>query len=100
MRIPFGVGIVAMLLMAAEVQGALPVTKIASGCEANQSYFLTSDGRLWGTGVSIYSQTGLELPIDTYFNRPEQILMTNVTAVASGGSGFNYMLAQTDCPQA
>lgn len=88
-----------MLFIAAKLQGAVPVTKIASGCEANQSYVVTADGLLWGMGVSYFSQNGLELPIGYYnFNRPEQILLTNVTAVAGGGAfnseltGFVYML--------
>jgi alpha-tubulin suppressor-like RCC1 family protein len=81
--------------MAARVQSAVPVMKIAAGCQADQSYFLTADGRLWGMGfgeVSSFSDIGLELPPDEYFlNRPEPILVTNVTAM-SAGNGFNYML--------
>jgi alpha-tubulin suppressor-like RCC1 family protein len=74
------------------VPGAVPVTKIASGCEADQSYFLTADGRLWETGEANFSQIGLELPFGSIpFNRPQQILVTNVTSMV-GGSEFNYML--------
>ena len=92
-----GTGIVVALLWAGRVQATLPVTKIASGCRASQSYFLTADGRVWGMGtgdVLRFSDIGLDLPVadDGYsLSRPEQILVTNVTAVA-GGNGFNYML--------
>jgi alpha-tubulin suppressor-like RCC1 family protein len=84
-----------MLLYTWEVQATLPVTKIASGSWADQSYFLTADGRLWGMGtgeVIRFSDIGLDLSVDdSPLNRPEQILVTNVTEMA-GGIRFNYML--------
>ena len=38
------IGAVLMPLMATYVQGAVPVIKMAAGCQADQSYFLTADG--------------------------------------------------------
>ena len=92
MKTIFIIGTMLTLLIPANVQGAVPAIRIASGCQADQSYFLTADGRLWGMGITGFSEISPELPIDYYnFRRPEQILVTNVVAVA-GGFEFGYML--------
>ena len=51
MKVFLRIGMLIMLLSTVAVEAALPVAKIASGCQADQSYFLTADGRLWGMGT-------------------------------------------------
>ena len=65
------------------------VTAIAAGWE--HSLFLKSDGSLWAMGHNEYGQLGdgTSLPYyDPYFgtNQPEQIVASNVTAIAGGAA--------------
>jgi alpha-tubulin suppressor-like RCC1 family protein len=64
------------------------VTKIAAGSDF--SLFLKSDGSLWGMGDNSWGQLGdgnLN-PFDefAYTNLPEEIVASNVTAIAAGGA--------------
>ena len=47
------------------------------------SLFLKSDGSLWAMGYNTYGQLGDGTYSRT--NRPEQIVASNVTAIAAGG---------------
>ncbi len=76
-------------LLQAVTSRAQPVTKIAAG--AYHSLFLKSDGSLWAMGNNRYGQLGdgtYGVPPYNGTNRPEQIVASNVTAIAAG-----------DCPQ-
>jgi len=62
------------------------VTAIAAG--GGHSLFLKSDGSLWAMGVDFYGQLGdgtfsTDAPFGT--SQPEQIVASNVTAIAAGG---------------
>src|SRR5208282_749516 len=64
---------------------AQPVTKVAGG--SFHSLFLKSDGSLWAMGYNYYGQLGDRTYGFPPFNStimPEQIVATNVTAVAAG----------------
>jgi alpha-tubulin suppressor-like RCC1 family protein len=64
---------------------AQPVTKVAGG--SFHSLFLKSDGSLWAMGYNYYGQLGdgtYGFPPFNSTNLPEQIVATNVTAVAAG----------------
>jgi alpha-tubulin suppressor-like RCC1 family protein len=61
--------------------GAQPVTKVAAG--DFHSLFLKSDGSLWAMGDNEYGQLGYGSYIN--INQPEQIVASNVTAMAGGG---------------
>jgi alpha-tubulin suppressor-like RCC1 family protein len=63
--------------------GAQIVTTIATGSGADQNLFLKSDGTLWAMGNNGYGQLGDGTSGD-YTNRPEQIALGNVTAIAEG----------------
>ena len=68
------------------------VTAIAAGHDF--SLFLKSDGSLWGMGESWYGQLGdgngsIGSKVDCNTNRPEQIVSSNVMAIAAG---WNYSL--------
>jgi alpha-tubulin suppressor-like RCC1 family protein len=71
-----------LLLHSLTGQAALTVTNIAPGFFASHSLFLKSDGSLWAMGQN----GGGELGNGTYnqTNRPEQIIASNVTAIAAG----------------
>ncbi len=58
------------------------VTAIATGPGAAHSLFLRSDGSLWAMGYNEQGQLGDGTYIST--NRPEQIVASNVTAIAAG----------------
>jgi alpha-tubulin suppressor-like RCC1 family protein len=58
------------------------VTAIAGGGAANTSLFLRSDGSLWGMGFNESGQLGDGTYSNTNF--PEQIVASNVTAIATG----------------
>ena len=60
------------------------VTAIAAG--ANHSLFVKSDGSLWAMGSNVYGQLGdgTQFTLSQFTNRPEQIVASNVTAVAAG----------------
>jgi alpha-tubulin suppressor-like RCC1 family protein len=78
------------LLCAAMLQavssGAQPVTSVATGYQ--HSLFLKSDGSLWAMGcnANLAGSGGGQLGDGTYnnTNRPEQIVVSNVTAIAAG----------------
>jgi alpha-tubulin suppressor-like RCC1 family protein len=63
------------------------VTAIAGG--GNHSLFLKEDGSLWAMGSMLYGQVGNGKSRDAGLNRPEQIMASNVTAIAAG---FDYSL--------
>jgi hypothetical protein len=60
------------------------VTAIAAGL--NHSLFLKSDGSLWAMGDNSYGQLGDGITDNNNYetNRPEQIVASNVTAIAAG----------------
>jgi alpha-tubulin suppressor-like RCC1 family protein len=64
------------------------VTAIAAGLY--HSLFLKNDGSLWAMGYNRYGQLGdgvYSINIPVYgTNRPEQIVASNVTAIAAGGN--------------
>jgi alpha-tubulin suppressor-like RCC1 family protein len=74
--------LVLQLLLALSSQAALTVTNIAQGCEAYHSLFLKADGSLWAMGFNQYGQLGDGTFNNT--NKPEEIVGSNVTAVAAG----------------
>jgi alpha-tubulin suppressor-like RCC1 family protein len=72
-------------LLPAVVGGAKPVIKIAAG--DMHSLFLKNDGSLWAMGDNYQGQLGdgtygTSFPFGTNF--PEQIVASNVTAIAAG----------------
>jgi len=73
-------GFVLLLWQATAIQAATTVTNVVGG--GYWSFFLKSDGSLWGMG----SNNDGELGDGTYnnTNRPEQINATNVVAMAAG----------------
>ncbi len=62
------------------------VTAIAAGYY--HSLFLKSDGSLWAMGYNVYGQLGDGTTDSGHYktNRPEQIVASNVTAIAAGYS--------------
>jgi len=71
------------------------VTAIAAG--SCHSLFLKSDGSLWGMGYNYQGQLGdgnfmTKAPYGT--DRPEQIVASNVTAIAAGG--FHSLFLKSD----
>jgi alpha-tubulin suppressor-like RCC1 family protein len=68
-------------MLQAVTSGAQPVTEIVAGTA--HSLFLKSDGSLWAMGYNKYGQLGDGTFNNT--NRPEQIVASNVTAIAGGG---------------
>jgi alpha-tubulin suppressor-like RCC1 family protein len=75
------------LFLSAFTSHALTVTNIATGCEAEHSLFLTSDGSLWAMGFNNFGQLGDgQAGNGTYnqTNSPEQIVSSDVTAIAAG----------------
>jgi alpha-tubulin suppressor-like RCC1 family protein len=87
------------LLCAAMLQaltsGAQPVTQVAAGYEF--SLFLKSDGSLWAMGSNLYGQLGDGAIFgnpDVNTNSPEQIVASNVTAIATGE--FHSLFLKSD----
>jgi alpha-tubulin suppressor-like RCC1 family protein len=83
------------VLLQATTSGAQPVTKISGG--GGHSLFLKSDGSLWGMGRNFDGELG----DGTYgyypffgTNRPEQLIVSNVTAIAAGG--LHSLFLQSD----
>jgi len=75
--------LLAFLLPVFAISAATVVTNLALGNWANHSLFLKSDGSLWGTGANGSGELGL--PSDGWgFNRPQQIVASNVMAMACG----------------
>ena len=62
---------------------AITVTRISAG--EDQSFFIKSDGSLWGMGLNQDGQLG-DGTSNSITNFPEQIVATNVTAVSGGGA--------------
>jgi alpha-tubulin suppressor-like RCC1 family protein len=81
--------LIPLLLHALTSHATMIVTNIAAGCEANHSLFLKSDGSLWAMGENQYGQLGDGTFNNT--NRPEQIVSSNVIAIA-GGSGHSLFV--------
>jgi len=84
------IGWIALFFLALTAQGAVTVTRIAQGNCAAHALFIMSDGSLWGMGNHSCGQLGDGQP-DTLTwwmylctNKPEQIVASNVVAVASG----------------
>ena len=78
-------GLVLLLLQTAGVHATTTVTNIAAGFF--HSLFLKSDGSLWAMGRNDSGQLG-----DGTFNgtnRPEQIVSSDIIAVAGGGYGYS-----------
>ena len=66
----------------------MTVTNIAAGGGGDYSLFIESDGSLWAMGFNVYGQLGDgTLGNTSYYgtNRPEQIVASNVVAIAGGG---------------
>jgi alpha-tubulin suppressor-like RCC1 family protein len=80
-RNPIQIWLLCAAMLQAVTGAAQPVTKIAAG--GAHSLFLKSDGSLWAMG---YNRDG-RLGDGTYnnTNQPEQIVASNVTAIAAGG---------------
>jgi alpha-tubulin suppressor-like RCC1 family protein len=74
-------GVPILLLLAVSIQAATTVTNIAAG--DSHSLFIKSDGSLWAMGNNYSGQLGDGTFNNT--NRPEEIISSNVIAVASGG---------------
>lgn len=75
--------LILLLLHALTAQAALTATNVAQGCEAEHSLFIKSDGSLWAMGDNQYGELGDGTTNNINF--PEQIVASNVTAVAAGG---------------
>jgi alpha-tubulin suppressor-like RCC1 family protein len=74
--------VMAFLLQAFWVRPTTVITNIASSSGANQSLFVRSNGSLWGLGASGYGQ--LASTNGVVLNRPEEIMVSNVVAMACG----------------
>jgi len=70
-----------VLMLQALTSGAQPVTKIAAGY--HDSLFLKGDGSLWGMGLSLQGELGVNSGA-TLVLYPEQIVSSNVMAIAAG----------------
>jgi alpha-tubulin suppressor-like RCC1 family protein len=80
----FPIWLLCTAMMLAITSGAQPVTKIVT--KGLHSLFLKSDGTLWAMGDDHNGQLGDGTTDNGSFhtNRPEQIVTTNVTAIAGG----------------
>jgi alpha-tubulin suppressor-like RCC1 family protein len=85
-------GLIPLLLPALIGQAAITVTNIAPGCMAEHSLFLKSDGSLWAMGDNQYGELGDGTTSNSIV--PEQIVASNVTAIAAGG--FYSLLVKSD----
>jgi alpha-tubulin suppressor-like RCC1 family protein len=75
------------VLLQALTSGAQPVTKVVGA--GYFSLFLKNDGSLWAMGDNIVGQLGDGTGgPNVYTNWPEQIVASNVTAIAAGGFDF------------
>ena len=75
-----------LLLHAVITSGAVVATNIALGSSATHSLFIKSDGTVWGMGGPEYIGLGYQ---DVVTNIPQEIPITNVTAMALG---YEYSL--------
>ena len=80
-RNPIQIWLLCAAMLQAVTGAAQPVTKIAAG--GAHSLFLKSDGSLWAMGYNRDGQLGDGTYNNT--NQPEQIVASNVTAIAAGG---------------
>jgi alpha-tubulin suppressor-like RCC1 family protein len=70
-------------LLQAATSEAQPVSQIAAG--SIHSLFLKSDGSLWAMGDDSFGELGDGISgFSNQTNRPEQIVASNVTAIAAG----------------
>ena len=88
MRTIIKVCLVPLLLHALTAHGALTVTHIAQGSSALHSLFIKSDGSLWAMGLNTRGELGDGTTGTTtstnWWPGPEEIVFSNVTAVAAG----------------
>src|SRR3954467_5626150 len=95
MKSVLGFGFIPLLLHALSGHAALTVTNIAQGCTAAHTLFLKSDGSLGEVGNNQLGQLG----DGTYsgsapifgINRPEPIVASGVTAMASGAEDPQFL---------
>jgi alpha-tubulin suppressor-like RCC1 family protein len=76
-----------VVLLQVMTGGAQTVTQISAGFY--HTLFLKSNGTLWGTGWNLYGQLGNGAYATAYpygTNLPVEIVASNVTAIAAGGS--------------
>jgi len=74
--------LILLILHTWNAPAAIIITNIAQGCMANHDLFVKSDGSLWGMGDNSENDLGDGTP--NIVPRPEQIVYSNVTAVAVG----------------
>jgi alpha-tubulin suppressor-like RCC1 family protein len=79
--------LILMLLHAVFASAAITVTNIAQGSSASHSLFIKSDSSLWAMGGNTYGQLGDGTGNGYYgqTNKPEEIVASNVVAIAVGG---------------
>ena len=77
-----------LCLGVAEARGTT-VTGVAAGNDGYHSLFLASDGSVWGTGYNAYGQLGDGGTNDVF--SPEEIVSSDVTAMAAGGYGSLFI---------
>ena len=85
--------LIPLLLHALTSQAALTVTNMATGCFAQHSMFVKSDGSLWTVGYN--GEGGLGNGSNgNSTNRPQQIVAGGVTAAAAGH--YHSLFVKTD----
>src|ERR1051326_7308918 len=84
--------LISLLLHALTGQAVVMVTNVAPGSAARHSLFLKSDGSLWAMGWNIFGALG-DGTTNTSASRPEQIVSSNVAAIAAGGSHSLFLKA-------
>src|ERR1035441_3123839 len=74
-----------VIVLQAVTSGGQTVAKVAAG--SDHSLFLKSDGSLWAMGNNNFGQLGDGTTDNDNYNTnfPEQIVASNVTAIAAGG---------------
>jgi alpha-tubulin suppressor-like RCC1 family protein len=81
-RNPIQIWLLCAAVLQAVTSGAQPVIKIAAGY--GHSLLLKSDGSLWAMGDNHYGELGDGTYNSNGTNFPEQIVASNVTAIAAG----------------
>jgi len=85
LKILLKLALIPLFLQALTSQAAPTVTNIATGCLAEHSLFLKSNGSLWAMGKNYYGALG-DGTYGAGTNRSEQIVTGGVTAIAVGGN--------------